>query len=149
MQERNAAMSKINTKQMGGGASRPSLTPEDFNGKSHAVLTISAVEPEVKIPDPSKPGGFRVVAVLSFEEYHGEDDRALYLNKRQAEYLVERLGDETDDWIGERVPLEVVKVNNPNTGKPVQKVYVAEPAEWDGILDAAKPRRVAAARRRK
>lgn len=145
-------MSKVNPNAMGGGASRPALTPEDFAGKSQAVLTISAVETDVKIPDTSRPGGFRLVAVLSFEEYQGDDDRALYLNKTQAQFLVDKFGDESDNWIGERVPLEVVKVNNPKTGKPHRKVYVADPADtWDAILDAAKPRRVAAkpkARRR-
>jgi hypothetical protein len=143
-------MSKVNPKAMGGGASRPALTPEDFAGKSQAVLTISAVETDVKIPDTSRPGGFRLVAVLSFEEYQGDDDRALYLNKTQAEHLVAKFGDESDDWVGERVPLEVVKVNNPKTGKPHRKVYVADPGDtWDAILDAAKPRRAPTAKARK
>lgn len=137
-------MSKVNPNAMGGGASRLALTSEDFAGKSQAVLTISAVETDVKIPDTSRPGGFRLVAVLSFEEYQGDDDRALYLNKTQAQFLVDKFGDESDNWVGERVPLEVVKVNNPKTGKPHRKVYVADPADtWDAILDAAKPRRVA------
>lgn len=146
-------MAKVNTKTMGGGASRPALTPEDFGGKQQAVLTISAVEVDVKIPDTSRPGGFRQVAVLSFEEYQGEDDRALYLNKTQAEFLVAKYGDESDDWIGEQVPLEVVRVNNPKTGKPHKKVYVADPAgDWDAILAAARPRRAtpkATARRKR
>lgn len=130
---------KINPKKYGGGASRPSLTPEDFGGRSAAVLTISAVEPEVKIPDTTRTGGFRLVAVVSFEEYQGEDDRALYLNKTQVQFLCDKYGVDTDDWVGERVPLEVVKVNNPQTGRPQSKVYVADPADsWDRILSAVR-----------
>lgn len=130
---------KINPKNYGGGAGRPSLTPEDLHGKKAAVVTIAAVESDVRIPDTSRPAGYRVACVLSFDEFTGDDDRALYLNKTQVQYLCDQFGDETDEWVGQRLPLEVVKVNDVRTGKPKAKVYVAEPGEsWDGILASAR-----------
>lgn len=142
-------MPKINEKTYGGGASRTALSPEDLGGKKAAVLTISAVDPEVKIPDTSRPNGVRVVCVLSFEEFVGDEDRALYLNKTQVKFLVAQFGDETDDWIGQRMPVEIVKVNDVSTGRPKAKVYVADPQDsWGEILKVSRPRATAKKARR-
>lgn len=135
---------RINDKVYGGGASRTGLEPKDLGGKKVALLTISRVDPEIKIPDTTRPGGVRVVCVLSFEEFEGENDRALYLNKTQVKFLIAQFGNETDRWVGKRVPLEVVKVNDVSSGKPKSKVWVADPAgKWDAIVGkpvAVKPK---------
>lgn len=124
------------------------MAPEDLGGKKYALLTCSALETDVKIPDASRPGGYRVCAVMSFEEYSGEDDRALYLNRTMAETVVEKLGDSPNEIVGQSIPVAVVKVNNPKTGKMVTKVAIASSDEWDRIVESAKPRRTAAKRRR-
>lgn len=109
---------------------RPTLNVEDLEDEA-AVLVCSAVE-EVELPDSDAPGGVRKSLLMRFEE---SGDKALWLNKTQIEYLIERLGDDTDDWIGQYVPIE--KHETTFRGKTHNKVWVSPPESWDEMLEAA------------
>ena len=109
---------------------RPTLNVEDLEDEA-AVLTCSAVE-EVDLPDSDAPGGVRKSLLLKFEE---SEDKALWLNKTQIDYLIERLGDDSDDWIGQHIPVE--KHETTFRGKTHHKVWVSPPESWDEMLEAA------------
>lgn len=124
---------KINPQEYGGkGERKPPLTPEVLGDADVAVLTISAVRAGIVTADGRK------TAVVEFEE---KPDYVYWLNKTNLANLVERFGDDTDDWVGERIPLVRVRVNNPSTGRLTTKYHVADPEDWDEILAEAKRRR--------
>jgi hypothetical protein len=139
-------MAKVTPGRFGG--SLPRLTPEDLEGDA-AILTIAAYE-EVEVPDNEDPSGRRFSATLSFEE---TGDKVLWLNKSMVEALVSRLGDESDDWIGQQVPVEKTTVIY--KGQEYHKVRVMPAAEWDeafreaGVRVKGKPTAPARPTRRK
>lgn len=118
------------------GNSKPKIEQDDLEGGDAAVFTVAAIE-EQKVKDDD---GERLSLILITEEL---GDKVLWLNVTQIRYLVERLGEESDRWIGQKVPL--VKTTTHYAGKAFKKVWVAAPEEWDAILEEAgavsKPRR--------
>lgn len=110
------------------GNAKPKIEQDDLEGGDAAVFTIAAVE-EQKVKDDD---GERISLTLITEEL---GDKLQWLNQTQIGYLLDKLGDETEDWIGKQVPL--VKTTTHYAGKPFKKVWVAAPAEWDGIFEQA------------
>lgn len=115
------------------GNRSPKLTPDDLDG-DFAVLTIAAFAEETFTDEE----GERVTPCLEFQEM---GDKRLWVNGTQVGYLVERLGDETDAWKGQQVPVE--KHVSVFRGKRYNKLWIAAPEEWDTMLAQAgvKPRR--------
>lgn len=103
---------------------KPALLPEHVNGDA-TVVTIA----EVNTP---KVGGVQKVVIV-YEEY---PHHSYWLNATMTDYMVAVLGDDTDEWKGERVPLEKIMVENPTTGEPVERLYVMPPREWPDAFDA-------------
>lgn len=122
-------MSKVDASKF--GSARVKITPDDLEGDV-AVLTVSGYE-EFDVDDDTVKGGKRKSAVLMFEE---TGEAVLYLNKGMVESLVERLGDDSDGWLGEKVPVErhVAEFGN----KRFPKVRVVPAEEWDEYLKPAK-----------
>jgi hypothetical protein len=119
------------------GNARPKIEQEDLEGGDAAVFTIAAVEEQKVTGDD----GERLSLVLLTEEL---GDKVLWLNVTQIGYLIAKLGDESDRWVGQKVPLE--KTITHYAGKPFKKVWVAAPESWDQIFEDAgvsekKPRR--------
>lgn len=106
---------------------RPQLKPDRTGGADLVVATIASVEFRDsqfrKEPQP----------VLTFKEF---PDAELRVGKRGTARLCERLGDETDDWIGERIPL--IKSREEVGNKTFIVYQVAPTEEWDDLLKAAK-----------
>ncbi len=123
-------MGKIDLNRYGGLAGAK-MVPEDLD-EDIAILTISEFG-EQKNPEGISP-------VLRFQE---APDRLLYINRTQVEYLVKKLGDDTDSWIGKKIPVERKEVEY--NDKKFLKVYVMEPKDWDTILRASTPKIPAAA----
>lgn len=122
------------------GASRPALKAETIKPDTATVITVSDVE-KLEVNDRTSESGKRVALVLQSEEY---PERGYWLNKSGIKTLMERIGGKPASWIGERIPLVVVRVNNPQTGSPVNALQVASPEEWDEVMDgyaAVKQRR--------
>lgn len=115
-------MAKIGKDYLG---ERPKLTPDLLEGNA-AVLTIASVE--------TFNFDNRDNLVLKFEE---TGDAALFVNRTMLDALIDGLGDETDEWVGSQVPVEVKTVKNPQNGEDVEKVYVMDFAEWDEAFTAA------------
>jgi len=116
-----------------GGQARPKITQADIEGGEAVVVTISDVEEEkVKGDD-----GDKILLVLLTEEY---GDKVHRLNKTQRDYLIEQLGDETDEWIGKKVPLVKTRQEFGTPGRKGYKefdtVWVAAPDEWKAIFKA-------------
>jgi len=114
-----------NTEQYGSKSTK--LAPEHLEGDV-AILTIATVE-QTEVEDEAAEGGKRPTILLTFEET-GED-RVLWLNRGMIESLVERLGDETDGWTGQKIPVE--KYTARYRGKSYDKVGVSPAASWDEI----------------
>lgn len=115
-----------------------SLDPDDFRGSKAlkpehiapadtAVVTVADVD-QVDLDDRSP-------IVLHSHEY---PDLSIWLNKTGTRTLIEKLGAKPAQWIGERVPLVVVRVNNPQTKQSQKSLQVAPPGEWADIFAAFK-----------
>lgn len=120
-----------NAKQAG----KAQLNPERAGGAETLIVTVTAVEFRdsqfKKEPQP----------VLSFAEY---PDNELRLGKRSTARVCERLGDETDDWVEERIPL--VKARE-EIGRQSYVVYQVAPVEeWDVLLKDGKGKKGKAAK---
>jgi hypothetical protein len=127
-------MGKVDPSRFGSAA--PKLSPDDI--EDAAILTITAFD-EVSVDDEEVEGGKRVSANLTFEE---TGDKVLWLNKGMVETLVEQLGDDSDDWIGSKVPVEAYTATF--KGKKFPKVRVMPSEEWTKAFKEAGVRRVAA-----
>lgn len=133
------------------GGSRPALKAETIKPANATVVTVTNVE-KLELADAERDDGKRVSLVLQSEEY---PDRGFWLNKSGIKTMMEHIGAKPSQWIGEKVPLVVVRVNNPRTGNIQPSLQVASPAEWDDVLaEFAGPKRravkkVAAKRRGK
>lgn len=111
-------------------AGKPQLRPDVTGGAELVVVTIAAI-------------GFRASQyaekgqqpVLSFEEF---PEHELRLGKRGTDRMCEKFGDETDDWLGQTIPL--VK-NREEVGNKTFIVYQLPPVEeWPALLKTAKAR---------
>lgn len=118
-------MTKITREEFGAG--RPKLTPEDLDDQS-MVLVIAAAEP-IHVEDEDAPDGKRKVLVLRFEE---TGEKTLYLNKGMIGALLGQFGSETDDWVGQRVPVQRHIAEFRGVRYP--KVRIAPPEDWDDLL---------------
>lgn len=128
--DRNWKDKDIDMQEFGG--SRLGLKVTDIGKANATVITLTDVE-KVEVPDPDRDDGKRVTLVLQSDEY---PDRGFWLNKTGMKTLIEKIGGRPSQWIGEKVPLVRVRVNNPQTGKVQESLQVASPAEWDDVMDA-------------
>jgi hypothetical protein len=118
-------MTKITREEFGAG--RPKLSPEDLDRPS-MVLVIAAAEP-IHVEDDDAPDGKRKVLVLRFEE---TGEKAMYLNKGMIDALLGQFGPETDDWIGQRVPVQ--RHTAVFRGAHYPKVRIPPLEEWADLL---------------
>lgn len=121
-------MGKINTQDF--GTSTPKLEQDDLEGDA-AILTVTAFE-MVEVDDDEMEGGKRKTGTLTFEE---TGDKVLWLNKGMVETLVEQLGDESDEWVGAKVPVE--KYTARYRGQKYAKVRVVPSEEWESAFKEA------------
>ena len=111
--------------------SRERLTLEDLGGEETMAVTCTSVE-EVVFDDNGRP---RKVLVMNFEEF---TDKSHWLNETQVKYLCEALGDETDEWVGEKIAIE--RHSGKFRGEEYEKVWIAAPERWLSILPPMKPK---------
>lgn len=118
----------------GFGSSAPKITPDDLE-EDAAILTVTKYD-EVMVDDKNAKGGKRKSATLMFEE---TADKVLWLNKGMIETLIEQLGGDADDWIGQKIPVEkhIAKFGNDK----FPKVRVMPSEEWDKAFKEAGVRR--------
>lgn len=109
------------------GSSTPKIRQEDLE-EDVAVVTIASFD-EAMVDDDDAPEGKRRSAYLTFAE---TGDKVLWLNKTQIVSLVEKLGDNVDNWIGEQVPIR--KHTSTFGSKKYPKVIVCPAEEWDEYL---------------
>ncbi|MEE8177714.1 MAG: hypothetical protein V3T65_06945 [Acidobacteriota bacterium] len=124
-------MGRVNPDDYGGGERQPKLTPEVV-GTDRAVLTVMEAHTGITTGDGRK------AAFLSFREF---PDHVLWLNKSGITRLVEQLGENDEDWLGQLVPLVKVRNPNPQTGGYVVKYEPAIKEEWDETLQESGRRR--------
>lgn len=118
-------MGKVSPDRYRGDASSPPLEPEVLgSGVNAAVLTIHDFR-EAEIGD-------RVAPLLEIAEY---PDYAFWLNVRDVRTLIEKFGDETEEWIGQQVPVVRQRVQDPSTKEYKEKLHVARASAWQEIFD--------------
>lgn len=125
-------MAKLNLKDY--NTKRATLGIEDLE-EQVAILTLDTVD-EIEADDESSATGKRKALVLAFVE---AEDRVMWPNRTAIGVLIEKLGDDTDLWIGKKVPVEKVRV--PFKGKMYDKVQVVPAAEWEQYLKTSKRRK--------
>src|SRR5438105_9085934 len=102
----------------------PTLKPEDIAPAREAVLTCDRVE------DREYDDGKRLF--LHMEEF---PDKLLRVPVTSLDELIEAVGDDDDDW-KTQIPVHVVKVMNPTTGKMQEALHIVPAADWKKTLDA-------------
>ena len=121
-------MAKVDPSKVGRETAR--ITQDDLE-EDVAILTIRKYE-EKEFTDAQ---GKQTRASLFFEE---TGELPLRVNKTQAGYLVEGLGDESNDWIGKQVPVEKTEAEFPmGSGKMHPVVWVCAPEQWARIFAEA------------
>lgn len=126
-------MGKINASDF--GSSRPKLTQEDIEEGDYTLLTIATVD-TVSVSDDEKESGERKSLVLTFKE---TGDKALWLNVTMIKSLIAEIGDDTDKWPGEQVPVE--KYTGKFMNKEFEKVGIMASADWPAAFKEAGVRR--------
>lgn len=114
-------MAKVSQEQRAAGS--PQLKPAACGNADLVVVTVSGVT--------FKASQFRKTEqpVLTFKEFPEHEFR---LGKRGTDRMCERFGDETNDWVGERIPL--VK-GREEVGSNSYVVYQVPPVEeWKALL---------------
>ena len=113
-------------------AGRPQLTPDRVGGADVFIGTIKDV---TKQYSKQKEGDQYVV---EFEEV---DDAVYRLNITNLNILCDELGDTTDKWVGQRVPLIKTRESVRNKPGEVFVVYqIAPRADWRELLGDRKPK---------
>lgn len=90
------------------------VSPDDIEG--NAIVTIA------EFNDGERKDKEGMWALLKFEEL---EDKIMWLNDAALETLVEKFGDDTDDWIGEQIPIETYSTKNG------ERVRIMASEEWE------------------
>lgn len=94
--------------------------PDDI--EDAAILTISEFSDGER---EDKKGRWALV------KYEETGDKIMWLNDAALETLVEKLGDETDNWVGEKIPVETYDT------RKGEKVRIMAAEEWDAAFKEA------------
>ena len=109
--------------------SRPVIKPDDLNGANTAVVTVRKCE-EIEL------GGDKKI-VMQFDEFpdttsNKPDEYMNYFpNLTSIRNLVDGLGSNEKQYIGEKIVLEVVKTNDPVKKRQVSALWIASADTWD------------------
>jgi hypothetical protein len=108
------------------GQGQKQLRPADFGNADVLVGTIETVAFK---KDQYRASGLH----LTFEEFPGVELRK---GPQATSRLVEKFGDDTDDWVGEKIPL--VRTTESVGGKDNTVYQIPPIAEWPKLLADAK-----------
>lgn len=108
---------------------KPSLRPDDIGTASAVVVTVTGVDYRA-----SKFGDKRYV--LQTQEF---PDREVWLSATESNLLIDNLGEDTDTWIGAKVPL--MRQNVEVRGRTYEALQV--PEDFAGVLRAHKAKSAA------
>lgn len=118
-------MSKVRGSAYG---QRPKLTVESTGHVERLAVRVLAAGSFTKGPERD-PDHIHIVYWFSTVEPH---DHIIFLNGHDVREIVANLGDETEDWIGRQVVLELVK--RTYEGRSYEKYAVAPSFEWNDVL---------------
>lgn len=122
--------------------SRPVIKPDNLDGATVAPVTIRKCE-EIEL------GGDRKI-VMQFDEFPDttakEPDQYMnyFPNLTSIRNLVDGLGANEKQYIGEQIVLEVVKTNDPVKKRQIAALWIAPADSWDDHFKQAKKRNGAA-----
>lgn len=99
---------------------KPSLRPDDIGTATAVVVTVTGVDYRA-----SKYGDKRYV--LQLKEF---PDKELWLSATESNLLIDNIGDDTENWLGARIPL--VRETLDVRGKSYEALQV--PEDFEGVL---------------
>lgn len=102
----------------------PTLKPEDIAPAKEAVLTC------VKVEDKEFDDGKRL-----YFHYSEFPDKPMRIPVTSMDEVIESLGDDDENW-KTQIPVQVVKVMNPTSGKMQDVLHIAPADEWDERIAA-------------
>jgi hypothetical protein len=110
------------------GSGKPTIKASDFPNHTLIPFTISDVDQT----EVDKDGEARPKLILTFAE---KPDHRYWPNVTSIRNLCAKLGTDETKWINKVIPLVKVKTNNPQTGKTVDALWVADPdaPEWETV----------------
>jgi len=97
------------------GEQIPFFKGKDIEGNELSII-ISGVR-ELELPSGITP-------VIDFK--YKKEEKSLPLNSTNFGRLIEKHGDESDNWIGKKITLMKVLVTNPQTKKEVESIRIKE-----------------------
>lgn len=111
----------------------PKIDKEDYEGKmllkpkSKKNPTGATDGEKVTVTEVEKISMAKTESwVLTFKEH----EEGLAMNKTNLKMMVDLFGDDTDDWIGQKLKLIVILANNPQTGKETPTIRVKR-KDWN------------------
>ncbi len=81
------------------------LKAEDVKGGEIVMFTDSGITAEITSPEK------KVKKVVNFGVRINDDDKTYTPNKTALQILIEAFGDETEEWVGRKFKITLVKVN--------------------------------------
>jgi hypothetical protein len=120
--------------QPDGGFQRlPALRADDLGGSDFCVTEITEVQDNIRTTDPQGRTKYKLrLRLAAFPE------RNYWPNATSRANLEKKLGRDVRGWKGAACVLEVVDVDDPNSGQPTLSVWVAEPKRWAELIAADK-----------
>lgn len=116
-------MAKINQQDF--SKRRPKLTVDDLVGGDGMALVMAGVE-EINVDDEA---GKRKSLVLTFEE---SGEKVYYPNATSLGYILAAYGDESDDWVGQALPL--LRHTGTFRGERYENLQVPPLDQWDHLV---------------
>src|SRR5512146_1665360 len=102
----------------GGYRRLPALKADDLEGADFCVTSIVEVQDNIPVADPNTAAK-KFKARLRLAAF---PERNFWPNVTSRKHLAKRLGADTRGWKDAVIVLEVVEVDDPNTGQPVLSV---------------------------
>jgi hypothetical protein len=107
----------------------PSLKASDLKGAEGTIITVRVAN----VVSNRNQGRNQRKNLLEIKTVEWPD-KVYRPNNSGIGELMSQLGDDSDNWIGKKIPLIVEPANNPQTGDEVEALHVAPAAQWKELL---------------
>lgn len=108
----------------------PTLKVSDLKGAKETVLTL-AKAPEIVQGFTKGKNQREKLLLMRFREF---PEKVWYPNQTSIARLMKVLGKETENMVGERVPIVVEETQNPETRAEVEALFIARESQWKQLL---------------
>lgn len=121
-----------NLKNAGFDKITPSLKASDLRGADSTVITVK----RANVVPNRNPGRNQRKNLLEIQSVEWPE-KVLRPNNSGISELMSQLGEETEHWLGKKIPLIVELAMNPQTNEEGEALHVATGAKWKEVLEDA------------